>query len=148
SAWLALRKHTPPRSGMSAPNGKPVDETPLKTGAAHVLARLEGAEALAYRRLEEALATGDALETKVARGEWLRLSEGLRRFDASLDASRRASETVPLAEAKRTIAYLVTEFTGSVGFSLSSMCPALAGLPTPGDVWRFLERGLRDAIVS
>src|SRR2546428_166147 len=86
--WLAGRKHLPPgtraklndeRAEQMAASAE--DYSDLQVGAASALARLEQAEAGAYRQLETALKSGNPLSIKLARDGWLRVSESLRKYD-------------------------------------------------------------------
>lgn len=84
-----------------------------KTGAEHALARLEAEENAAHERLQYFLAQLDAADSpsdalviasnvKLAREDWLKVSESLRKYDLLVEASRRDSgHLIPRAESEQ-----------------------------------------------
>lgn len=78
-----------------------------RTGASAALTRLETEEASLFTAYETAKAGRDALEIRVARDAWIKVSESLRRFDLMLEAARRETgELVPCADVERWLSNL------------------------------------------
>jgi hypothetical protein len=63
----------------------------LESGVVAALARLERSEARMFQALDSALLTGDPLQIRLARENWLRVGESLRRFDLAIEQNRRAT---------------------------------------------------------
>src|SRR5262249_7883539 len=87
--------------------------------------------------------TGDEIQIKAARENWLRISENLRRFDLALEQSRRDSGDLIPKEAMIRLAYEVQQALHWALFALEDVCPHLVGLTTPREVWTILERQQR-----
>jgi len=84
------------------PAKKPAKAPDVRVGAASALTRLEAEEACLFGAYETAKAGGDALEIKIARDAWIKVSESLRRFDLMLEAARRETgELVPRADVEQ-----------------------------------------------
>ena len=78
--------------------------TTKELGAAAALERLEEAERSAYEHWELAMVGGDPFTVKVARESWLKMTESLRRYDASIEEARRqAGATLAKEEAERIL---------------------------------------------
>src|SRR5579883_1744363 len=108
--WLAGRKHLPPQPRLMLTTERKARRRAAATeagavgrddsiGAAAALKRLEQAEVASYTRFQSAQATGDPVEMKLAREDWIRIGDSLRRYDLLVEQSRRDSgELVPRAE--------------------------------------------------
>jgi hypothetical protein len=97
TVWLAGRKNIPPALGAGTRLDKPEQAAIAETddegkkGAGGALARLEQAELSGYRRLQSAVESGDPLQIKLARSNWITLCDQLRHFERAVSEDKRKS---------------------------------------------------------
>jgi len=115
------------------------------------LARLEKEEEQGYRRLEAALANGNAVAIDAAQTYWLRVAETLRRLDRELEISRRGEEQmISLKEAQDTITYCAEWLRISIATFLSSETSSLMAIKDGGEFWHYFGqrlKGILDLVV-
>jgi hypothetical protein len=89
-----------------------------------------------YRRLEAALASGNAVAIDSAQTYWLRVAETLRRLDRELEFSRRGEEQmISLKTAQDTVTFISEWLRISLAVFLSTDGLTLAaGFKTIGDL--------------
>src|SRR5262245_54540744 len=159
--WLASRTHIPPETRRmlaaerrqrraTIANREIEDPAPdPKIGAAPALSRLEHAEIEAFRRFEEAKASGDLAELKVAQALWLNISESLRKFDLLVEQSRRASgELVQKGQVEKAISDLVQTWKICCIQSCNSLAPDIIGVPSIQAAAEILSRTLLESIFN
>jgi hypothetical protein len=122
-------------------------------GAAAALKRLEEDERKLWNRLQalEADPDADCEDVKTCRDAWRKTGDSLRRYELAVEQDRRDSGMLlPRAELEDYAKGFLVNFCQSVQASLESLCPKLAGLPGPGEVWQTLgpawKRALSEAI--
>ena len=137
-AWFAA--NTPDKETR-----KPAKATsePDREGAPAALDRLAVEEARLYREMEEA---DSAAARSMARGEWLKVSEQLRRHDLAVEEARRgAGELIPRAEVEKMLEHLGwclkigSQFTAEKLFGLCRLTE---------DQYHLLNTTLTDSLVS
>jgi hypothetical protein len=109
--WLAGRKNLPKTTLEKllpiARHAVQAATDPIESGIVAALARLERSEARMFQALDAALLAGDALQIRLARENWLRVGESLRRFDLAIEQNRRATgELVNRTEIERSLKVL------------------------------------------
>jgi hypothetical protein len=127
----AGKGQTPVVTEMPDGNG----EVPVqKTGAAFALKRLEIQEALAHRRLEEALVSGNPVEIEQTQMFWVRCVESLRKLDLSVELGRRDLEERVPKRLACDVALAISDWLRiSFAVFLSSETLPLMGLKSPGE---------------
>jgi hypothetical protein len=114
---------------------------PDAIGAAANLKRLEAFESLLARRLELALASGDAPTIQTARQDYVTVSETLRKLDIAVDTYRRdAGELIARDEAAEAVRVLTEQLKIGFNLWLSSEVPALQAIDSPG---KFVQHARR-----
>ncbi len=89
---------------LQMPTGTLEEAAKLEGGAAAALQRLEDAEKQAYIHVLWAMESKDAFAIKAAREGWLKLGDSLRRYDATIEATRReAGALLAKADAERML---------------------------------------------
>jgi len=116
-------------------------------GAAAALQRLSDLEEVFHRRLLNALASQDAAAVVVARDNWLKVSESLRRYDLVVAEARRAGERqMPQGEAEKGVRAAAVWLRQAVAAWLSSDAPALSAIQDPRELAAAVWRGLTAAV--
>jgi hypothetical protein len=99
---------------------------PGKLGAGAALVRLEKEEEQGYRRLEAALANGNAVAIDAAQTYWLRVAETLRRLDRELVSRRGEEQMIALKTAQDAVTFVsewlrisITTFLSAEGLTLA-----------------------------
>lgn len=145
-AWLASRKHIPPGTATLLNEVKKratvesaAQPQKLAEGPVAALKRLGEMEARAYTDLQRALSNGDPIEVKLARENWLKISESQRRADLAIEQSRRdAGELIP----REKMLKLCHDFHNALyemRFVFQDIVPSLQGLANPDEIWRVLQ---------
>jgi hypothetical protein len=145
-AWLSNQQRIPPGTVPILAGMRTAENTAsalatvkLPTGMAAALRRQEKAEAQAYTAFEAALASGDPIQIKATRENWLKISESLRRADLAIEQSRRdAGELVPRSEVTR----LLHELHWAVYWGLEALpeaAPRITGLKGPLEAFKVLK---------
>jgi hypothetical protein len=134
--WLAGRKNLPAatKSKLAVEarevraNLAAATEPTGEVGAAAALRRLEETEAVSFRLLQAALKTGDPVEVKIARENWLRIGDSLRKYDIQVAAERRNSgELLPRAELEAHVSHFVQWLKIAAVRTADSLANQLAG---------------------
>lgn len=127
-------------SGMAAPQGDPgdVDEllnVPLPSteqGAAAGLRRLQEAEPMMHARFLAAEKTGRTGVIQPAQDHWLKILEGLRKYEEAVEMSKRDSqERMPRADALEALRSAAEWMHKGLMLWLSSETPNLMALKDP-----------------
>jgi hypothetical protein len=136
--WLASRKHVPPGLALAGHGPKnsparPVAHRPAQgdgptTGLSATLGRLEQAEFQAWLRVQAALDAGDALASKIAHDNWLRLTKEIRPFEKMLSATERAAGVwIRRSECERLLSFAGALINFVLEEQLAPVALALAG---------------------
>jgi hypothetical protein len=155
-SWLAGQKKIP--SGTAAVlkkirSGETVESAAqpqkLAEGPVAALKRLGEMEARAFTDLQRALASGDPIEIKLARENWLKILESQRRVDLAIEQNRRdAGELIPREQVlfyAKSYHRAIYEMT----LDFENLVPALIGVSKPDDIFKILgefKRTLYSAI--
>jgi hypothetical protein len=127
--WLAGRKNLPVKTleklmpTIERRAVQTADAGLLESGVVAALARLERSEARMFQALDAALLVGDPLQIRLARENWLRVGESLRRFDLAIEQNRRA--TGELVN-KTTIEHALKVLAVSTRLCMEGALPTLA----------------------
>lgn len=154
--WLATRRQIPnaTREGLRAAANERLAgvanaPTSSPTGAPAALRRLEGTEERLFRLLETALQSGDPVGVKLARENWLAVSDSLRRFDLLVERARRdTGELISRAECERHVNAFVRHTKIAIMRAIGALAPQLAGESDPGEIANTLAPALVDQILN
>ena len=123
--WIAARKNIAPavlKKNSSSPPETIVSkeaEADGEIGAAAALRRLEQQELESFRRLEGAIAAGDAIKIRLCHDVWLKCGEALRKYDLMVEQSRRSTgELVPIGEMQKFFRHFIASM--QIAFTLGA----------------------------
>jgi hypothetical protein len=153
--WLTARTHIP--AGTRAlltevADGEraklaDVDLSGVRAGSAPALARLEQMEVRLHKLLQAAIKSGNPMAIKVAREDWVAVSDSLRRFDLLVAREARVSQDmIPRATVERHVTAFITVLRLAGTQSVNALAPQFAN--TPAQVADTLAPVLQEQILN
>lgn len=149
-AWLSIRKSIPSgtlalvsnerQRSIASALADSVELSKLPLGAASVLQRLESAETRAYRAFQKATETGDLLQIRAARENWLKVCEALRRFNDAVEEKERIQrDYIPRAKVEHDVEIVMVWWMLQLEGRLRDLCPKLVNINDPRKIWALME---------
>ena len=121
--------------------------TDLPAGAQHELRWLEALAVEAPHNLIRARGSGDPMTMKQALDAYLKITEGLRKFDNQVTADRRDSgEVITRAQVEQPITALTVWLRRGIETFINGACLQIAECEKPQDVYAIVADPLRQSL--
>lgn len=121
----------------------------LPAGAEHELRWLADLAVEARRNLIRAQKCGNALVQKQALSDYLKISEGLLRYDRSVDPKRRdGTEVVTKAQIESVLSGVIVWVRRGIEDYLNGRCLAIAECDSPQEIYAIIAEPLRGCLAQ